>query len=70
VFGKIADGASMVWDSLDTRERILLVYGAVALLWLVAGALSMPRKDDDDVEPVTLPVVLQPIVVAVPAKGD
>jgi hypothetical protein len=52
MLGKLADGFSMVWSSLDERERFIALYGAAVLLYLIASALSMPRKRaaGDDVE--------------------
>jgi hypothetical protein len=58
VVGKIADGVRMVWLSLDDRERFLLVYGGLLLLFGVASALSTPRRDERDDERTTLPVVV------------
>jgi hypothetical protein len=58
LLAKIADGLSMVWASLDERERLLLLWGAAGLLWLVASALSMPRTGDDDTQLQAHPVVL------------
>ncbi len=59
MFGKITDGVSMVWASLDERERLLLLWGAAGLLWLIASALSMPRRERDQLDephPVVLVV--------------
>jgi hypothetical protein len=59
MLGKLADGFSMVWSSLDERERFVALYGAAVLLYLIASALSMPRKRrDDELAPTAAPVVV------------
>ena len=58
MFGKISDGVSMVWANLDDRERFMLVYGGLLLVFAIASALSTPRRDERDDERVTLPVVV------------
>jgi hypothetical protein len=60
VIGKLTDGVSMIWASLDERERFIALYGCAVLVYLIASALSMPRKRaaGDDVEPApAAPVV-------------
>lgn len=58
MLAKVFDGARMVWEAMDDRERVLLVYGAAVALWAVASALSTPRRHDRDDQPATLPVVV------------
>lgn len=59
MFGKISDGVSMVWANLDDRERFMLVYGGLLLVFAIASALSTPRRDERERElQPTLPVVV------------
>jgi hypothetical protein len=58
MFGKVYDGASMIWASLDERERLLAIWLGLALVGIVLGALT--RKDD---EAAVLPAAPQPVVI-------
>ena len=44
LLGKLSDAASMFWQALDDRERMLVVYGAAWFaLVIVAGVASRQR---------------------------
>lgn len=43
LLGKAADAASMFWQALDDRERMLIVYAGA---WLVAMLVVGARKRD------------------------
>lgn len=42
----VGDAGWMLWQSLDNRERLILLYGALVVIVVVAGAL----KDDHEQE--------------------
>lgn len=45
LFAKVADAGSMLWQALDERERMLVLYGAG---WLVLALLVGLRKRERD----------------------